>query len=309
MGDVFVGIDVSKDHLDVFSRPEGLTGRYENNVAGIAALTKQLHALRPALVVLEATGGYEASVAGELALVASTAVVNPKQVRDFARAVGRVAKTDAIDAEVLAHFAEAVRPEARPLRDEQTQELTDLVHRRRQLVDMIVAESNREKRATGPVRDRIHAHLVWLRKEVVRVDDDIDTLIKQTPVWRANEELLRTAKGVGPILAATLLGRVPELGKLNRKQISALIGVAPFNQDSGSHRGKRSIRGGRADVRRILYMATLNAVRTNPSLQSFYARLIAAGKPPKVAIVAAMRKLLCILNAMMRTRARYAIPA
>jgi len=309
MGDVFVGIDVSKEHLDVASRPGVLSERFENNAGGIAKLTERLRQLAPRLVVLEATGGYEASVAAEIALSASTAVVNPKQVRDFARAIGRAAKTDAIDAEVLAHFAEAVRPEARPLRDEQTQELTDLVNRRRQLTDMIVAESNREKRATESVRVRIQAHLDWLRDELSDVDDDIDTLIKRTPVWRANEELLRSAKGVGPVLASTLLGRVPELGKLNRKQIAALVGLAPFNNDSGTHRGKRSIRGGRADVRRTLYMATLNAVRTNPSLKSFYLRLVEAGKPKKVALAAAMRKLLCILNAMMRDKETYAIPA
>lgn len=309
MSDVYVGIDVSKDFLDVASRPTTLRGRFDNNAAGIAALLERLREAAATLVVLEATGGYEANVAAELALVVPTAVVNPRQVREFAKASGRAAKTDALDAEVLAHFAEALRPEVRPLRDEQTQELADLVHRRRQLVEMIVAESNRERRAAEPVRERIRAHLVWLRKEVGGLDEEIDALIKRTPVWRASEQLLRTAKGVGPILAATLMGRVPELGKLNRKQIAALIGVAPFNHDSGSHRGKRSIGGGRADVRQILYMATLNAVRTNPSLKGYYARLVDAGKPRKVAIVAAMRKLLCILNAMMRNRTEYALPA
>jgi transposase len=309
MSDVYVGIDVSKEFLDVASRPNKVSGRFENNAAGIAALLVRLREAATTLVVLEATGGYEASVAGELAVALPTAVVNPKQVREFAKASGRSAKTDALDAEVLAHFAEAIRPEVRPLRDEQTQELTDLVHRRRQLVEMIVAESNRERRAAEPVRERIRAHLVWLRKEVSGVDEDIDALIKRTPIWRATEQILRTANGVGPILAATLMGRLPELGKLNRKEIAALVGIAPFNRDSGSQRGKRSIAGGRADVRQILYMATLNAVRTNPSLKGFYARLVEAGKPRKVAIVAAMRKLLCILNAMMRTRTGYALPA
>jgi transposase len=308
MSDLYVGIDVSKDFLDVASRPNRVSGRFENNVAGIAALLVRLREATTTLVVLEATGGYEASVAGELAVAVPTAVVNPKQVREFAKASGRSAKTDALDAEVLAHFAEAMRPEVRPLRDEQTQELTDLVHRRRQLVEMIVAESNRERRAAEPVRERIRAHLVWLRKEVSGIDEDIDALIKRTPIWRATEQILRTANGVGPILAATLMGRLPELGKLNRKEIAALVGIAPFNRDSGSQRGKRSIAGGRADVRQILYMATLNAVRTNPSLKGFYARLVEAGKPRKVAIVAAMRKLLCILNAMMRSRTGYALP-
>lgn len=210
-------------------------------------------------------------------------------------------------AEVLAHFGDAIRPEVRPLRDEQTQELTDLVLRRRQLVDMIVAETNREHRAQSAVKARIRKHLTWLRKEVDRVDDDIDALIKQSPVWRANEELLRSAKGVGPVLASTLLGRLPELGKLNRKEIAALAGIA--NRDSGQQRGKRSIRGGRADVRTVLYMATVGAVRHNPSLGGFYKRLVAAGKPKKVALVASMRKLLTILNAMLRDQKKYAIPA
>jgi len=309
MGDVFIGIDVSKEHLDVASRPSKLVERFGNDASGIAKLVDSVRQLAPTLVVLEATGGYEMNVAAELALVVPTAVINPKQARDFAGAIGRPAKTDALDAELLAHFAEAVRPEARALRDEQTQELTDVVHRRRQLVEMIVAETNREKRAQQSVRARIRAHLKWLRKELDRVDEDIDTLIKQSPIWRANEELLRSAKGVGPVLASTLLGRVPELGRLNRKQIASLVGVAPVNRDSGQHRGKRWIRGGRADVRVILYMGTVNAVRTNPSIRAFYQRLLAAGKPKKLAIVAAMRKLLTILNAMMRDKAIYSNPA
>jgi transposase len=309
MGDVFVGIDVSKNHLDVAQRPVAGLERFSNDAEGIGKLTEFIRQLAPKLVVLEATGGYEARVAAELALAAPTAVINPKQVRDFARAIGQAAKTDALDAELLARFGEVVRPEARPLRDEQTQELTDLVLRRRQLVDMIVAETNREQRAQSAVRVRIRKHLTWLRKEVARVDDDIDTLIKQSPVWRANEELLRSAKGVGPVLASTLLGRLPELGKLNRKEIAALAGIAPINRDSGQQRGKRSIYGGRADVRTVLYMATVNAVRHNPSLSGFYQRLVAAGKPKKVALVAAMRKLLTILNAMMRDGKAYAIPA
>lgn len=309
MAEVFVGIDVSKDYLDVSSRPAMIVERFTNDGVGIKKLTDRLRQLAPTLVVLEATGGFEASVAAELALVTPTAVINPKQARDFAGAIGRPAKTDALDAELLAHFAEAVRPEVRALRDEQTQELTDLVHRRRQLIDMIVAETNREKRAHASVRHRIRAHVKWLRKEVERVDNDIDTLIKQSPVWRANEQLLRSAKGVGPVLASTLLGRLPELGKLNRKEIAALVGLAPINRDSGQQRGKRSIGGGRADVRVVLYMATVKAVHTNPSLTAFYRRLLAVGKPKKVAIVAAMRKLLGILNAMMRDRKAYAIPA
>ena len=307
--DVFMGIDVSKEHLDVASRPEGVEGRYKNDAAGIAELVSRLRQVAPKLVVLEATGGFEAAVAAELALVAPTAVINPKQARDFARALGLLAKTDAIDAAVLARFGEAVRPEVRPMLDGQVQELTDLVQRRRQLMDMVVAETNREKRAQPVVRGRIRAHLAWLRKELADIDEDISDQIKKSPVWRANEELLRTAKGVGPVSAFTLLVRLPELGKLNRKKIAALVGVAPYNRDSGKHRGKRSIRGGRADVRTVLYMATTSAVRFNPSLRAFYKRLVQAGKPKKVALVASMRKLLGILNAMIRDGAAYSAAA
>jgi transposase len=305
MADVFVGVDVSKEYLDVASRPAGLEGRYANDGAGIAELVLRLQGAAPKLVVLEATGGFEAAVAAEVALVAPTAVINPKQARDFAKAVGLLAKTDAIDAAVLARFGEAVRPEVRPLPDAHAQELTDLVQRRRQLLDMVVAETNREKRAQPVVRGRIQAHLAWLRKELGKLDEDIEDSIKTSPVWRANEELLRSAKGVGPVSAFTLLVRLPELGRLNRKQIAALVGVAPYNRDSGKQRGKRSIRGGRADVRAVLYMATVNAVRCNPTLRAFYSRLVAAGKPKKVALIAATRKLLGILNAMMRDGTAY----
>jgi len=259
------------------------------------------------LVVLEATGGFEAAIAGEVALIAPVAVVNPRQVRDFAKATGRLAKTDSIDAEVLAQFADVLRPEPRPLPDDQARELTDVVHRRRQLLDMIVAETNREQRATTAVRARIRRHLKWLRKELEDVDEDIDRLIKSSAVWRANDDLLRSTKGVGPILSSTLIARVPELGRLNRKQIAALIGVAPFNDDSGHHRGRRRIRGGRDDVRRVLYMASVASLRCNKRLRAFYDRLVAAGKPKKVALLAVARKLLTILNAMMRERRPYVL--
>ena len=303
----FVGIDVSKDRLDVAIRPTGARSSFANTADGHAALVRELSQLQPVLVVLEATGGFEAAIAGEIALIAPVAVVNPRQVRDFAKATGRLAKTDSIDAEVLAQFADVLRPEPRPLPDDQARELTDVVHRRRQLLDMIVAETNREQRATTAVRARIRRHLKWLRKELEDVDEDIERLIKSSAVWRANDDLLRSTKGVGPILSSTLIARVPELGRLNRKQIAALIGVAPFNDDSGHYRGRRRIRGGRDDVRRVLYMASVASLRCNKRLRAFYDRLVAAGKPKKVALLAVARKLLTILNAMMRERRPYVL--
>lgn len=300
MSESFVGIDVSKAHLDVCVRPGGAARRYGNDVGGIAALVADLRATAPTLVVLEATGGYEANVAAEVALVAPTAVVNPKQVRDFAKAAGRLAKTDALDAAVLAHFAEALRPEPRPLPDAQTRELTDLVQRRRQLLDMIVAETNRIPTAHPKVRVQIEQHVTWLRNQVKRVDKDLDDAIQSSTVWRAHDDLLRKIKGIGPTTTRTLLARLPELGKLTRQQIAALVGVAPMNHDSGTHRGARHIRGGRAEVRTQLYMVTMNAVRWNAPMRAFYQHLLGAGKPKKVALVAAMRKLLTILNAVMR---------
>jgi transposase len=304
---MFVGVDVSKNHLD-FATSADDRGRQANTPEGIATLVKRIAELKPTLVVLEATGGFEIAVAAELALVCATAIVNPRQVRDFAKATGRLAKTDAIDAKTLARFAEAVRPDPRPLPDAQTQELVGMVQRRRQVLDMIVAESNREPRATSAVRARIRSHVKWLRKELDAIDDDIDRLIKSSSVWRANEELLRSAKGVGPVLASTLVAHVPELGQLDRRKIAALIGVAPFNRDSGRWSGKRSIRGGRSEVRHVLYMATVAATRFNPTLRGFYRRLVDAGKPKKLALVAAARKLLTILNAMMRDRQEFRLP-
>jgi len=298
----FVGIDVSKDKLDVAMRPSGKCATFANAPDGFAALVHELAVLQPTLVVLEATGGYEAAVAAEVALVAPTAVVNPRQVRDFARATGKLAKTDTVDADVLAHFAEVLRPQARKLPDADSRELIDVVQRRRQLVDMIVAETNRVQRATGGMRDKIKAHLDWLRTALKDIDGDIDRLIKASPVWRANDDLLQSTRGVGPILSSLLIAKVPELGRLNRKQIAALVGVAPFNRDSGKHTGQRHIRGGRHDVRHVLYMATVASLRVNKSLRAFYDRLKAAGKPGKVALVATARKLLIMLNAIIRDR-------
>lgn len=300
--DTFIGIDVSKNRLDVAVRPTDEVFAVENSSAGIAELRRRVNTLAPMLVVLEASGGYEAAVAAELTLEAPVAVVNARQVRDFAKATGQLAKTDAIDAGVLAHFADVVRPEPRPLRDEQRQALVDVVHRRRQLVDMIVAERNRIERATKPIRGRIERHIKWLRRELEQIDEDIDTTIKNSPAWRADDDLLQGLKGVGRVTTSALIALLPELGHLNRKQIAALVGLAPFNHDSGSHRGQRFLVGGRAAVRSALYMAALSAVRWHAPLRTFYRRLLSAGKPKKLALAAAARKLLTVLNAIARDR-------
>jgi len=269
-------------------------------------LVKRLSKIRPALIVLEATGGLERqvtyAVAGaELPVV----VVNPRQVRDFAKATGQLAKTDSIDADVLARFAEAVRPVLRPLPDAVTLELRALTARRRQIIEMIVAEKNRLATALKAVRKRIDAHVGWLEQELQGADKDLDRSIRQSPIWQENEELLRSTPGIGPVTSRTLLAELPELGELNRKQISALVGVAPFNRDSGSLKGRRAIWGGRASVRGALYMATLVATRRNSVIRDFYKRLTAKGKIFKVALVACMRKLLTILNSMIKHKTRW----
>ena len=302
MSDVFVGIDVSKAQLDVAVRPSGAAWSVTNDEAGIAQLVARLKELGPLLVVVEATGGLEVALVGELAAVVAVAVVNPRQVRDFAKAVGQLAKTDRIDAQILARFAEAVRPEPRPLKDEETRHLAALVSRRRQLRDMIVAEGNRLGPAPKKLHKGIQKHIDWLRRELRLLEKDLDDTIKSSPVWREKEDLMRGMKGIGPVSAATMLAEVPELGTLNRKQIAALVGVAPLNRDSGTYRGKRSIWGGRASARAVLYMATLSAIKSNAALRGFYRRLVANGKPKKVALTATMRKLLTILNALVRDR-------
>jgi transposase len=300
----FIGIDVSKRQLDVAVRPTGETWSVTNDAAGIAALVERLRAdggVR--LIVLEATGGWELAVAAALAAARLPAViVNPRQVRDFARGLGKLAKSDTLDAAVLAHFAEAVRPAIRPPVDAVVTTLQSWLSRRRQLLEMLTAERQRLLLAPPAVRREIHAHVQWLRARLQGVDSELDRVLRDSPIWRADEDLLRTVPGVGPVLARTLLGAVPELGRLDRKQIAALIGVAPFNWDSGAYRGTRHIAGGRAAVRAVLYMATVAAVRCNPVLRAFFRRLCAAGKPKKVALIACMRKLLTILNAMMHTR-------
>lgn len=299
----FVGIDVSKKNLDVAtSGAKGDGFSTSNDQAGIDSVVARLKALAPALIVLEATGALEGPCASALAATGMpVVVVNPRQVRDFAKATGRLAKTDRIDAEVLALFGEAVRPEVRPLPDAASRRLEALCGRRRQLVEMLTAEQNRLGSANEAVRFHVEAHIRWLKAQLKDVDRDLKKTIQGTPAWREKDELLRTFKGgVGPVLCSTLIGELPELGKLNRKEIAALVGVAPLNRDSGTLRGKRSTWGGRASVRRALYMSALVASRHNPVIRGFYQRLRAAGKPAKTALTACMRKLLVILNAMVR---------
>ena len=303
---IFVGIDVSKAGLDVAVRPVGNRDFVTNDAAGIEILVERLRKLQPALIVLEATGGVERAVTRALASAEfPVVVINPRQVRDFAKATGQLAKTDTIDAAVLARFGEAVRPALRPLPDEMTWELRAVVTRRRQITEMIVAEANRLHGASKAVRKRINAHLRWLEAELKRADKDLDQSIRQSPIWRENEDLLRSVPSVGPVISRTLLAELPELGRLNRKQIAALVGVAPLNRDSGTLRGRRSIWGGRATVRAALYMGALVASRRNAVIQTFYRRLRNAGKAPKVALVACMRKLLTILNAMIKHKTHW----
>jgi transposase len=303
---IFIGIDVSKARLDVALRPSGESESVTNDEAGIKTLLKRWGEIEPALIVLEATGGVERSVIRALASAElPVVVVNPRQVRDFAKATGQLAKTDRIDALVLARFAEAVRPAVRPLPDEITLELRALIARRRQITEMIVAERNRLSGASKSVRKRIDAHLRWLEAELERADKDLDQSIRQSPIWQENEDLLKSVPGIGPVISRTLLAELPELGELNRKQIAALVGVAPLNRDSGTLRGRRAIWGGRASVRAVLYMAALVASRRNAVIRAFYKRLRNAGKAPKVALVACMRKLLTILNAMIKHRTHW----
>lgn len=299
----FVGIDISKDRLDIATRPTGATFGVDHDATGVATLLERLQALGPTLIVLEATGGLEVFLTAELAAAGlPVVVVNPRQVRDFAKATGRLAKTDRIDAQVLAHFAEAVRPLPRPLPDASTQALSALIARRRQVVQMLVAEKNRLSMAQKPIRVDIQKHILWLEKRLKALDGDLTRMIQQSPLWREAEDLLQSAPGVGPVISRTLLADLPELGTLNSKQIAALVGVAPLNHDSGKWRGKRIVWGGRASVRCALYMSALTAVRYNPVIKVFYQRLQKAGKPKKVALTACMRKLLIILNAMLKHR-------
>jgi transposase len=304
MEQVFVGIDVAKDRLDVHVRPSGEAFAVARDGEGLAALIERLRTLGARLIVLEATGGYEQVAAAALgAARLPLAVVNPRQVRDFARALGRLAKTDRLDAEAIALFAERVQPEPRPLPDEQARLLGELVARRRQVIEMIVAEGNRARQLESRrLKRRIERHRTALQKELTELDRELDDTIRGTPIWRDAEDLLKSVPGVGDATARTLLADLPELGTLDRKEIAALVGVAPFNRDSGQRRGKRTTWGGRATVRAALYMAALVASRRNPVIAAFYGRLLDAGKPKKLALIACMRKLLTILNAMLRDR-------
>ncbi len=296
-----VGIDVSKSVLDVSLYPIGKTWQVEYSPPGITALAEELADLGPAVVVVEATGGLEMSLTAALGAAGlPVAVVNPKRVRDFARATGRLAKTDKLDAQVLAQFGAMVRPQIRPLPDATRQELRALVTRRQQLLEMITAEKNRLRRTTPGIRHRIEVNIQFLREQLKELDRDLGDFLKSSPLWQEEAMVLRSVPGIGPVVTATLIARLPELGSLNCKQVAALVGVAPFNRDSGTFRGKRKVWGGRGALRTALYMATLVATRHNPILQAFYQRLCATGKPKKVALVACMRKLLVILNSMIK---------
>jgi transposase len=299
---VYVGIDVSKDRLDVALLPAGESLAVGRDNAGLEELTGRLHRLSPALIVLEATGGYEQVVSAALAAAGlPVAVINPRQIRDFARATGKLAKTDRLDALAIARFAQAVKPEPRPLADAQAQTLGELVARRRQVVEMIGMESNRLRQARATTVKRTIEHLLAaLQAELSTLESELDETIRGTPIWREREDLLKSMPGIGDITARVLLADLPELGHVDRHQVAALAGLAPFNRDSGQWRGERHIQGGRAGVRTALYMPTLVATRHNPVIRALYRRLRAAGKKPKVAITACMRKLLTILNAMLR---------
>ncbi len=302
MTEVFVGIDVSKATLDVAVVPGGEKWSVTNDPRGISGLVERLKAMRPALVAMEATGGFEYPVAVALrAGGLQASVVNPRQVRDFAKATGRLSKTDEVDALVLAIFAQAIRPPVRSLPDEAARELKALLARRQELVEMTTAEKNRlGTTSSTAVREHIKTHLQWLKGELGGLDRDLEQKVQESPIWREKEDLLKSAPGVGNVLSFTLLAELPELGELDRKQVAALAGVAPFNCDSGTRRGKRVIWGGRAHVRKVLYMATLVATRYNPVIQHYYQHLLSLGKLKKVALVACMRKLLTILNSMLK---------
>jgi transposase len=304
MEPMYVGIDVAKDRLDIHVRPVGEAFAVARDGEGLAQLTARLEALVPRLIVLEATGGFEVTVAAALAAARlPLAVVNPRQIRDFARATGQLAKTDALDAAAIARFAEAVRPEPRPIPDEQAQALGELVARRRQVIEMMVAERHRRRQLTRPrLVKSVDRLLAALQKELSAIEQDLDDAIRGSPAWRDSEDLLKSVPGIGSVTARTLLAELPELGRLTRKQIAALVGVAPLNRDSGTFRGRRTTWGGRTRVRTALYMAALVAARRNPIIIAFYGRLRGAGKPAKLALTACMRKLLVILNAILRDR-------
>ena len=302
----WVGIDVSKTTLAVAVLPDGRAWQVANTTAGSTTLVTELVAMPPERIVLEATGSYSAVVAATLASQGlAVVVVNPRQVRDFARAAGELAKTDRLDARVLARFGEAIRPAVRPLPDAAARALSALVARRRQLMEMLTAEQNRlvaaaVQDAPEPLRDQLAEHIDWLRRQLKDIDDDLQQQVQSSSVWRAREDLLRSIPGIGPVTSATLLSHLPELGQLDRKAIAKLVGVAPLNRDSGTYRGTRRIWGGRATLRAVLYMATLVATQHNPLIRAYYQRLLNAGKARKTALVACMHKLLLVCSAILR---------
>jgi transposase len=304
-----VGIDVSKSTLDIAIHQTGETWSVSNDAAGCEALVTKFSRLQPSRIVLEATGGFETLAAAALTAKNLPAiVVNPRQVRDFAKATGQLAKTDQLDARVLAHFAAAINPPLRPPKSDAAQHLEALLVRRRQLVEMLVAEKNRlANQRDRAVSKELKTHIAWLEQRLKSSDDELQRVLKASPAWRQRDDLLRSVPGVGPVLSLTLLAQLPELGHLNRREIAKLVGLAPFNWDSGQWRGSRHIWGGRAAVRSPLFMATLCAIRINPTIKCFYQRLIKVGKAPKVAITACMRKLLTILNLMVKTQTAWRI--
>ncbi len=303
MNQVYAGIDVSKEFLDLAVLPSREKKRFNNDEEGVGKLTTTLKKHSVQLVVMEPTGGLEAMAAAFLAVEGiKVAVVNARQVRDYARATGKLAKTDKLDSLVMAEFASVIKPPARELRNEETEEIKAIVSRRRQLLEMLKAEKNRLAVARKNLKPNIISHIEWLKKEMAELDRDLRQRIEESPIWRVKDNLLQSIPGVGKVLSATILAELPELGRLNRRQIAALVGVAPYNRDSGMMRGKRSVWGGRASVRTVLYMAALVGTRFNPVISTFYHRLIEKGKAKKVAIVACMRRLLIIMNAMLKTQ-------
>lgn len=304
----FVGIDVSKDHLDIHIRPDGQQQRFTNDSDGLTVLSEVLKRFPVQLIVMEATGGFEQRVVATLAADKQpVAVVNARRVRDFAKATGQLAKTDRLDAAVLSDFAEKLRPRTGALPDESLEELRALLVRRRQLVDMITAEKNRQTTASKRIRRHIQTHIDWLQKRLAEVDEDLSNSIQSSPIWKAKDDILQSMPGIGSTTSMTMLAALPELGSLNRRAIAALAGLAPMNRDSGRLRGRRSIQGGRHAVRASLFMATLVAARHNPVIRAMYQRLLALGKPKMVALTACMRKLLTILNGMLKTNSPWSL--
>ena len=299
---LYIGIDVGKTRLDMEAYPGTHPASFSNDDTGRAQFIEALKGLHPKLIVIEATGGLESPVASELATAGlAVAVINPRQARDFAKALGVLAKTDQVDALVLARFAEAIKPAVRPLKSSEVMALESVLTRRGQIVEMITAGSNRQAQAPSKIAKQIAQHLIWLKKRLDKADHDLDDAIQRGPLWQAKARIITSIPGVGRVTATSLLAELPELGQLSRREISALVGVCPFNRDSGGHRGRRAIWGGRAGIRAVLYMAALVSSRYNPVIKAFYQRLLAAGKVKKVALVACMRKLLVILNAMVKS--------